>query len=212
MGPTVQLQYQSFFSEAHLTPDQVEGLKALLMNKMMTNMDIGQSMMSNTNASEQADAFQKAKVANDAIEEQIHQFLGDAAFAQLQAYEKTLTERTSVNSFKDQLNGNATPLTPDQEQQLIQAMSEERNNYKFTIDFGKGSTFPGNIASYYSEANMGHYLQQLQGLNQNYLARARTILSPDQCGVYEKFLDDQARAQTAVMQMAGKMYGGSAAR
>jgi hypothetical protein len=94
----------------------------------------------------------------------------------------------------------------DQEQQLIQATTQERQNFKITTDFSDKSKFTGDFASTFTEDKMNGYFQELGQLNQQYLTRAQGILSPDQLTAFEEYLNNQQALQKAGMQMAAKMF------
>jgi len=207
LGPMIDKNYGKLFSDLHLTPDQASTLKDMILNKQLGAAEIGMSMFSGeqdpTNRTEQ---FQQVKAASDAADAQIKQFLGDDNFAQFQAYEKTMGERVVVTGFKDQLGGGATALSDDQEQRLIQAMTQERENFKFTTDLSDKSKFNGDFASMFTEDKMNTYFQEIERLDQQYFGRAQTILSPDQLTAFGKYLNGQQAMQKAGMQMALKMF------
>jgi hypothetical protein len=157
-------------------------------------------------ATKRADLVQQVKTANDAADAQIKSFLGDDNFTQLQTYEKSMGERTTVSGFADQFASGPSALTDDQQQQLIQAMSQERQNFKFTTDFSDKSKFTGDMASMFTDENMNTFIQESGQLNQQYLNQAQSILSPDQLAGFQKYLDNQQTMQKAGMQMAVKMF------
>ena len=152
-----------------------------------------------------ANLVQQVKATSDAGDAQIKAFLGDDKFAQLQTYEKSIGERMAVGDFKDQLGTGPNALNDAQEQQLIQVMTEERQNSKFTTDFSDESKFTDEFVSLVTEDKMKGYLQELSQLDQQYLMRARGILSPDQLAEFEKYLNTQQRLQTAGMQITVKL-------
>ena len=207
MGTTLERQYADFFSNTNLTTEQVDGLRELITKKMVSNMDAGMEMMG-----EDADAARRAEIAkqikdnDDQINDEIKQLLGEDAYAEFKAYEKLQPERQSVNQFKEQLGSGANALTADQQQQLMQAMAEERKGFTFTTDYADKSKFDGDFSSYFSEDRVNQFVQEQERLNQQYLNRARTFLTADQMTAYEKFLTAQQEMQKAGMQMAAKMF------
>lgn len=207
LSAMVGKNYEKFFSDLHLTPEQSSALKDMILNKQLGAADMGMSMFSDDpDATKRAELVQQVKAASEAADAQIKAFLGDDNFVQLQAYEKSLGERMVVSGFKDQLGSGPTALADDQEQQLIQAMTQERQNFKFATDFSDKSKFTGDFASMFTEEKMNAYFQELGQLNQQYLARAQGILSPDQLAGFEKYLNNQQTLQKAGMQMGVKMF------
>jgi hypothetical protein len=207
LGPMIDKNYAKLFADLNLTPDQASAFKDILLNKQMSAAEAGLSMFSgDSDPTNRADVVQQVKTASDAADAQIKQLLGDSGFTQYQTYEKTMSERTAVSGFKDQLGAGPMALTDVQEQQLIQALTQERENFKFTTDFSDKSRFTGDFASMFTEEKISTYLEELGQLNQQYQNRAQTILSPDQMTAFGKYLSSQTAMQKAGMQMAVKMF------
>lgn len=203
----IDKNYAKLIADLHLNPEQTAALKEAIMNKMLAGTEIGMSMLSGgVDAAKRDELVQQIKTQNEASDAQIKQLLGDDNYTQYQAYEKTLPDRMAISSLKDQLAGGPTALNPDQEQQLIDAMSQERQNFKFTTDFTDDSKLTGNLASYFTEDKMNQFFQEQDRLNQQYTTRAQSILSPDQLGAFQKYLASQQAIQKAGMKMAAQLF------
>jgi len=203
----IDKNYASFFAALALSPEQSASLKDLIVKKSLVDAGLGVSFMAgDMDAAKRTELIQQAKADKDAINAQIQQFLGDDNYPQFQAYEKTQPERMSINMFKDQQATGAGALNPDQESHLIQAMTEERQNFKFATDFYDQSKFDGDFAAHFTDEKLNQFQQEREQLDQQYLARARSILSPDQLGPFEKFLVSQRQMQFTGMRMAQKMF------
>jgi hypothetical protein len=177
----------------------------MLLNKQMAAAQTGMSMLSgDTDPSKTAELGQKVKAANDAADAQIKAFLGEDKFAQLQAYEKTTADRMAISGFKDQLNG-ASALTPEQEQQLVDAMTQTRQNFKFTTDLSDKSKLAANPSAMFNEENVNRFIQEMDQLNQHFVGQAQNILTPDQLDAFQKYLNNQQALQKMGMQMGAKM-------
>jgi hypothetical protein len=204
----IDKNYASLFSALNLNPQQSAALKDLIMKKTMVDAETGMSMMSSDqDATKRADAIKQSKADKDAINEEIKQALGEGGYAQFQTYEKSIPERMALSTFKDQQAAGATPLNADQESQLIQALTDERQNFKFTTDFYDQSKLTDDLASNFSEEKLNQFQQEREQLDRQYLSRASNILSPDLLGPFEKFLSDQGKMQNAAMKMAAQMFG-----
>jgi RNA polymerase sigma factor (sigma-70 family) len=206
-GLAVARSYAKLFADLHLTPEQTASMKDLLINQTMASADMITAAMSGQAdpAQLQAQAVQ-AKAEKAAIDDQIKQLLGDDNYAQYHAYGKTLSERMVVTQVADQLADSPTAVGADQEQQLFDAMVEERQNFKFTTDFSDPSKLTGNVASYYTEDNKQRYLKELDQLSQRYLARAQSILSPDQLAAFQSSLAVQQAKQAAGVTVVSKLF------
>jgi RNA polymerase sigma factor (sigma-70 family) len=205
MSLKVVKSYAKLFADLHLTDEQTGTLKDLMMNKQMASAEMAATAMAG-----QADTAQlkelgaQVNAEQSGIEQQIKQLLGDENYAQYKEYGKNASERVTVTEFEDQLAGSPKAVTPDQEQQLISAMIEERQNFKFTTDYSDPSKLTGDIASYYTEDKMNQFQQELEQLNQRYLERAQNILSPEQLGAFQTSMASQQARLTANMQMMAK--------
>lgn len=208
LGVMIDKNYGALFKQLNLTPEQTAALKDLLLTKQLAAADAGMSLFTGgLDATNRAAMMAQIKTSSDAAGAQIKQFLGDNNFTQYQDYEKTIGERMVVGNFKDQLADGASPLTDPQEQQLIDAMTQERQKFKFTSDLSDQSKFNGDFASMLNSDKMNTFFQEQDQLNQNYLSRAQGILTADQLTEFQKYLDAQKQMQKAGMQMAAKIFG-----
>jgi len=204
----VDKNYAQLFANLGLSPEQSATLKDLVLKKMLVDAGMGVSLLgSDMDATKRADLLQQAKTEKDGINDQIKQFLGDDGYTQFQAYEKSQPERMGVNMFKDQLASGPNPLQPDQESQLIQALGEERQSFKVTTDFSDKSKFNGDFASTFTDEKIDQWKQESEQLDERYLLRAQSILSPDQVTAFKSYLVTQNQMQEAGLKMAGQMFG-----
>jgi hypothetical protein len=207
MGPMLDKQYAALFQQLNLTPDQTAQLKDLLQNKMLASADAGMSLLDGSaDATQRVELAKQIKSQTDDYDAQIKQFLGDDNYQAFQAYEKTTPDRMTVSQFSDQLSGNTTPLSPEQQQQLMQAMSEERNGFKWTTDYNNKNPANGDFASMFTDDKISQFAQEKERLDQQILARARQILTPEQITAFEQFQIAQSKMQMAGMKMAAQMF------
>ena len=205
MSLTVVKSYSKLFADLHLTAEQTAAMKDLIVNKVMTSAEMAATAMAgeaDTAQLKELDA--RAGAEQSAIEEQIKQLLGDENYARYKEYGKNASERVTVTEFEDQLAGGPKAVNADQEQQLISAMIEERQNFKFTTDYTDHSKLTGDLAAYFTEDRVKQYQQELEQLNQRYLERAQGILSPEQLGAFQTSLAAQEARATANMQIMAK--------
>jgi len=208
LSAMIEKNYGNFILSLQLAPEQSTALKDLILNKQLVAAETGRLMCPGCqDATKRAELVQQIKVAADMADAQIKKFLGDCCFAQFQAYEKYLSGRMAVRRFKEQLGSGPTALTDDQEEQLIQAMTQERQNFKFAADYSYKSKGNGDFVSMSAEDNKMNVLsQELGRLNQYCLTRARSILSPEQLPAFETYLNNQQTLQESGIQMAMKMF------
>jgi hypothetical protein len=209
MGPMVEKNYGGFFSTLGLNSEQTATLKDLIVKKTLVDADMGVSMLAgDMDPDKRTEMLEKAKADKDAVNDQIKAFLGEDNYPQFKDYEKTQPERTALGMFKDQQASGPGALTGDQENLLVKALYDERQNFKFTTDFYDQSKFDlSNLDSIFTEEHINQFDQERQQLDQRYLERARSILRDDQIEPFQKFLSAQDQMQMAGMKMAVQMFG-----
>ena len=198
--------YGKFFTTAHLSPEQTSALKELLVSRQLAGLDAGVSVMSGENdPAKRQEQLDQVKSAQAAVDEQIKQLLGPETYSQFQDYDKTQSERMTISAFKDQLPPGAG-ISPTQEEQLVDAMKQERESFKFTMDLSNTANLKGGPAASFTPEKLQQYQQDLERLNQRYVARAKDILSPEQLDAYGKYLVNQQQLGLASMQMSVKFF------
>ncbi len=213
VGMMIDRNYADFFKSLNLSPEQSAALKDFISKKALIDAGMGLDLMAgNMDADQRKAITDQAKSERDAIDEQIKGFLGTDNYAQYQAYEKTIPERQALQQFKDSLAGSSTMMSGDQEQQLLKAMSDEREAFKFSTDFQDRSKFDGDFENTLTDEKIDTFLAEQEQLTQKYLERARAILSADQLASYEKFLANQREMTKAGLKMAAAMFGGKSSK
>jgi len=207
IGPMIDKQYAAFFQQMNLTPDQAAQLKDLLEKKLLAVGDTSLSLLDGSaDAAQRAELAKQIKSQTDEYDAQIKQLLGDDNYQAFAAYEKTTPDRMTVSQFGDQLTGSASPLSPDQQQQLIQAMSEERNAFKWTTDFSNRTPANGDYAAMFTDDKINQLAKEQEQLDGQILTRARQFLTPEQIAAFEQFQTTQRKMQLLGMKMAAQMF------
>ena len=207
LGPMIDKQYAALFQQLNLTPEQSATLKDLLQRKMSAGTDAGMAMLDGSlDAAQRADLAKQIKSQSDDFDAQIKQFLGEDNYPAFQAYEKTTADRMTVSQFNDQFAGGANALSPDQQQQLILAMSDERNNFKWTADYSNKNALNGDIGSMFSEERINQFTKEREQLDRQTLDRVRPILTLEQFDAFQQFQTSQRELQLAGMKMAAQMF------
>jgi RNA polymerase sigma factor (sigma-70 family) len=200
--------YAKFFADLKLTPEQVSTLKQLISDKMTAGLaDRGASLVGKLSSDQIRQLNDQINAEKAGVDDQIRQTLGADGFAAYQAYEKTYTERSQIvgpMGFADQLTG-SMELTSDQTENLVQAMADERQRFKFSVDYSDPGKLAGDVATMYSDENISQYQKEMEQLNQLYLARAQTILTPDQQTVFQKHLSNLLAGQNMMLKMTANI-------
>jgi hypothetical protein len=207
LGPMITKQYAAFIQQLGMTPEETATFKELLQKKMGAGMEAGMSMMDDSlDAAKRAELAKQVKTQTDDYDAQIKKFLGDEGYKTFQDYEKTTPDRTVVGQFSDQLAGGATALSPAQEAQLIQAMSEERNGFKWTTDYSNKTPANGDLAGMFTDEKINQFAQEKEKLDQQVLARVQQVLTPEQLKAFQEFQISQRELQMTGMKMAKTMF------
>jgi hypothetical protein len=208
IGPVIDKQYGDLFKQLNLTPEQTAAFKDLIQKKMLAGTDAGFSMMDDSlDAAQRADLAKQVKSQTDDMDNQIKQFLGDDNYQAFQSYEKTVPDRTTVSQFDDQFVGTDKALNAAQQEQLVQALSDTRNNFKWTSGLNqKDAAMNGDMTTMFTEDNINKYVQELEQCDQQFLTRAQQILTPDQLAAFKEFQTTQRNLQVTGMKMAAQMF------
>lgn len=130
-------RYGALFKTLALTPAQLNQFKNLLIEKQQSARDALVAATSNGMFGVSADSATVTGIHPQAnpiglalanavgpIDQQIQSLLGDSGFGELQQYEQTLPERSSVTLLGQSLSYTSTPLTDEQANQMIQMLAQ----------------------------------------------------------------------------------------
>jgi hypothetical protein len=207
MGPMIDKQYAALFHQLKMTPEESASMKDLLVKKMLAGADAGMSLMDGSlDTAQRAELTKQMKTETDSYDAQIKDFLGTDNYPAFESYEKTVPDRMAVSQFSDQLASGANQLSADQQEQLAQAMSDARTSFKWTTDYSNKTPAGGDFASMFSEDKLNQYTQEKEKFDQQFLARAQQILTPEQTKTFEEFQKTQRDLQIMGMKMAASMF------
>jgi hypothetical protein len=196
--------YGSLAKYMDLPADRLDALKQLLLDRQMAMVDTGMSMMGGS-AADRKQAVEETKAIKADYDQKIQELLGSQDYPVFQDYEKTQTERMSVQMFKDALP-TADALTDQQEDNLIAAMYQERQGLPSTLLSNQNQDPSQLTAEHIAELE-----KQMQQLQQKYAARAAGILTPSQLEQYTKWQQQWNAMQVAGLKMAAQMFGNKGA-
>jgi len=192
----VKRDYAKLFADLNLPQDKADALNNLIVKKLNVYVDLNDDMMNSNPAQSQMDklraAAQKVKAAGD----EINQLLGAEDYSKFKNYEGSMDQRYEVSGpqgFARELSAGQA-LTSDQTEQLISTMAEVKQNFKFSS--GAKPTSPQGITAVItekpaSEINVDAFTAEMQQLDDQYLARAQSILTPDQITAFQGYLANQ---------------------
>jgi hypothetical protein len=207
LGPIIDQQYGALFKQLNLTPEQSATFKDLILKKTLAGTDVGLSMMDGSlDASQRAELTKQVKAQTDEMDAEMKQFLGDN-YQAYQSYEKTVPDRMTMSQFSQQFAGTATALTSAQENQMVQAMSDARNNFSWTSSLNKqDAAASADIAGMLTDDNIARFSAEREQFDQQFLTKAQQILTAEQYASYQKFQQQQRDLQLMSFKMAKQLF------
>ena len=202
---SIRQMYGDLVKQWSLSPEEADTFYNLLLDKQMDQMDQGMKFMEKG-----PDAVDAANTANAGDPDaQLKASLGDDLYKQYRAYEKTLSERLTVNQLQQQLAvSNVPAMTADQSQVLMQAITEEQ------ASMPKGSLTqpmspkgdPFNI----DPAQVDTFMKAQGDLDDKIDTRMANTLSAEQLQVLKQQQQQALSVQRMGLEMAAKMMAPAA--
>ncbi len=207
----VDAKFASLFRRLKLSPDEQARLATLLADKQSAFADAmiaarGQGLTGK-------DARQLANAVANATEKEINgsikDLLGPQRFNQYQNFERTLPQREAVNQLAQQLSYTNTPLTPNQQDRLVQVLATTSATPKTITNAATGQTvvktkpaqsiapLPGALAS------LGIASAPSAPITTAAVAQSQAFLSPQQLAALQQMQQQQQAQQTLNTVLTG---------
>lgn len=203
----VNMMYADLARELGLAPDEASQVLALLADRQMDLAAGSMAAMSKggTDTKALAAVGKDSETTKARYDEQLKAVLGTEKFAKFQDYEKTITERYTLDQIQKQLTATGLPMEAAQSQSLLTIMKEERARMP---DSTLSSNPAAQMKMMQTDEGMKAWMQAQEDFNQRVLARARTVLSPDQILGFEAAQKQQIEMQRMAVQMSREMFKG----
>ena len=197
-----------------LTKEQTVELKKLLTQKGTLGFDFMMPVMTGElDEAGLAELGRKTKADRTALADELKALLGDEGYKAFEAHEKTQPDRDRLDRFATRLKETGQALSPDQRDQLLAAMAEERSNFKFAVDYNDTSQIDyEHFHDFYSEDKMNTYFQEMEQLNDRILQRAQAILPAEQAAELQEVLKLQLQKGKYVVKSTNAMLGKNGSR
>jgi hypothetical protein len=187
-----QLVNRDLIGQLNLNEEQAAALKALLVRKDSAGMEFMMSMM--TGELDEAGTADQGKWVKDGIaaaDAEIKAFLGEEAYKTFELQEKSQPDRERVDKFRSLCDKSQMPLLPEQQDQLLAAMFEERMRFPFQINFEDPASFDfEHFHAFFSEEHFNTHFQEVEQVNEKIAARAQAILTPGQLAQFKTMQQD----------------------
>ncbi len=192
--------YNSLFSGLQLDAEDEEVLRELLTDEILIGLEMMQ-LVNNPDTADSVDEIIQEK--KDALNEEMKELLGEEKYEELEEYRSSLQERAVVGQLNQQLvMSGSTPLSPTQQDSLIDIMTEERNNVELD---GTHMNLQDATMSEINELDTDDFLRRQVEIHQRVRERADTLLSSDQMKSLERFQDMYLQQIRMGLQMSKSM-------
>jgi hypothetical protein len=205
----VKMMYGDLAKELGLSTEQANEVMELLTDRQL---DASAKAMAGMEGDADpgklvANAEEAQKAVND-YDTKLKGVLGDDKMKKLNEYERTLGDRMAMQQYQQSFTASGVPLDEAQRTGLLQIMKEER------LKGPANPLEPGNkdvaasMKALQSGEGFDQAIQSQRDLNQRVLARAHTVLTPDQMTAFETAQKAQMQMQEMGMKMGKAMFGG----
>jgi hypothetical protein len=203
-----QLVNSNLIEQLRLTPEQAATLRELVKKKNAPGMEMTMVLMSgDLSEVELAQAGRNMRDQRDAADAEIRAFLGEERYAAYAWQEESEPERSRVKELRTRLAEGNAALTPEQEDDLLRAMYDERVATPFTQDFHNPHEFDmDRLADIYSEASLDQFIREMEQMNERIILRAQSILGPEQSGEFAQSLRDHFARSKVTVKMTAALF------
>ncbi len=201
----IDAKYAALFRNLHLNPAQQQQLESLLADKQSAYADamIAAHDQGLTGKDARDMALAVARATQKDIDGSIKSMLGPQDFNKYQNYERTMPQRETVNQLTQRLSYTTTPLTPKQQDQLVQTLASGTRDQMVAARAAAQATgqkvvpppttvapLPGALG------NMGIGSASSAVITPTAVARAQRILTSQQLSALQQMQQEQVAQQT----------------
>lgn len=196
--------YGALFKRLNLPEDKLNALKDLLVERQMSGAERGMSLFSAGQDKEKMAALvEELKLEREAVDQEIAGLLSPDEFDAFKSYEDTMGERMAVSQFANRLQAVGEPLSPEQNDQLIQLMHE---NNRQELGVGYSNNNPeAALEAMQSAEGIEEMLAKMDRANESLSEQSGAILSPSQHKIFVEHQKQQAQMQKVGIQMMKAM-------
>ena len=201
----VSMMYGDFAKELGLAPDVARQVLALIGDRQADMAEKGMAALGK-DPKDMAQVGKDTESLKSTYDDQIKAILGEDGFKKFQQYEKTIGERAVLDQIQRQLSASGNPIDPAQTKGLLTIMTEERA--KTPNALGPGGDTGAQMKLMQNDQAIDAWMKSQEDFNNRVLARARTVLTPDQMLSFEAAQKQQLEMQKMGVQMSKEMFKG----
>lgn len=204
----LDMLYGGLMSRFQLSDEEKTNFKQLLADRMQLDGEVGLQMMDASVTPEQRAALMKQLAdSKKSSADRIKTFLNsDEDYKTFQNWEDSMPERTQLSMGQSLFSAAGEPLSPAQEEQLVQSMMAIRRQPGQNLpDLNKTENInPSNLTT----AQIDRQLAKVDSDNQNVLQEASRYLSAKQLEALKSMQQQWRAMQEVGLRMSSEMMGG----
>ncbi len=203
----VKQTYADFAKSAQLPTAQAEDFIELLTDREMIDFQDLTSFSAGDPDAESAESIAKlSPIAWTEIAQRLKLLLSETSYAQLQEYEKTISERVALAEIRRELAMNSEPLNEEQIRFLLQVLFDERQKTPpVAFDPRRVGRSRESAQVAVEGDNAARYFDMQADLDRRVLARAKGVLSPEQFDALAKFQRQYSEVARSGVELTRKI-------
>lgn len=202
----VRMMYSDLAKELGLDAQETEQLMELLGDRQM-DLTAAAMTAAEDGAGTPEEQRKRIEETQKRYEDQLKAVLGEDRFAKMKSYEATMGDRWMMQQFKGQFSAANAALEPQQKEQLLTLMREERAKMPDQATLGASGNPAKQMELLRSDEGVEKLVEYQQDLNRRVLGRAREMLTADQIVAFEKMQMQQLDLMKTQLKMSRQMMG-----
>jgi hypothetical protein len=203
-----KLVSKDFVRDWKLSPQQTAEVKALAREKANAGKDLLTAMMFDgldDDALAQRGRETKQRISDS--DAALRALLGEDGFRALTEQEHRLEDSARVKRIREEFANTEHPLSTEQQDSLIDAISAERQGMTFRVDYSDVTKVDfEHIRDYFSEPNLQIYFEDLQQLNARVIERSALFLTPEQVEQLKTTQENQLQQARLTVKMTTELF------
>jgi hypothetical protein len=131
---------------------------------------------------------------------------GQDEYPVFEQFEKSLPDRIVIGMFKSKSVRTGAPLSEEQQEQLLRAVSAARARYHWSTDLSWRTQNPADVMAAFNQENIATFAREEEEFDRQFLTEANPLLTAEQLAALEPFLAKQRHAKISSMKMTAKMF------
>jgi hypothetical protein len=214
MSMITKMQYRDLAGFLKLSPQESEQVMALLEDRQTAIAGDPWALMADGELDEKkmTEIEARSKATKAEFDQKLKGLLGDEKFKQMEEYDKGAGARMMMGQLEQSLGASGTNLQPDQRNQLLQIMLDERKNSPPSPFDETGADAARNWKAMMDDTAIDRWMTQESEYHRRVLQNAPKVLAPEQVIELQKAFTQAMEMQKFGMKMGREMMKGAAAK